>query len=146
MSILFWLAPLFFITPDHSATVGIIQLTLQNIEREQGTIRLAVYNNKADFEAQSNEVYGKEISNFSGKEKYTELPDLAHGQYAIAVYHDLNNNQKLDKNLMGIPTEPYAFSNNPKVKWSPPTFEESKFQLQGKHLKMQIHLQFWSAY
>ncbi len=34
------------------------------------------------------------------------------GAYAIAVFHDRNGNGKLDRSLIGLPSEPYGFSNN----------------------------------
>ena len=34
------------------------------------------------------------------------------GEYAITLYHDENGNEKLDKNVFGIPKERYGFSNN----------------------------------
>jgi uncharacterized protein (DUF2141 family) len=34
------------------------------------------------------------------------------GRYAIAVFHDLNGNGKLDRNFIGLPQEPYGFSND----------------------------------
>ncbi len=34
------------------------------------------------------------------------------GTYAIAVFHDRNGNGRLDRNLLGLPAEPYGFSNN----------------------------------
>lgn len=144
MHLLIWLSPLLFFTTTSPSALGNIELKLRNIEKAKGTIRLAVYDNRADFEAQGQAIYGKAITDFSGKETSIQLPKLSYGQYAIAVYHDLNNNDKLDKSLVGIPKEPYAFSNNPKVKWNPPTFEESKFQLREGALKMEIQLQFWS--
>lgn len=33
------------------------------------------------------------------------------GSYAIAVFHDLNGNGRLDRNFIGLPSEPYGFSN-----------------------------------
>ena len=32
------------------------------------------------------------------------------GDYAVAIIQDLNENEKLDKNFLGIPKEPYGFS------------------------------------
>jgi uncharacterized protein (DUF2141 family) len=107
---------------------------------------LAVYDNSEDFEQQGKVVYGKVITDFSTSQKSIEISGLSDGQYAIAVYQDLNNNQKLDKTLVGIPKEPYAFSNNPTVKWNPPTFAASKFQLQEGDLPIEIRLRTWSDY
>jgi uncharacterized protein (DUF2141 family) len=40
------------------------------------------------------------------------LTNLDPGQYAIILFHDENGNGKLDRNALGVPTEPYGFSNN----------------------------------
>lgn len=125
---------------------GSIQLTLKNLKAGQGTVRLAIYDNPQDFEQQGKAVYGTVIKDISQKEKTIQVPALGYGQYAIAVYQDINNNDQLDKTVLGIPKEPYAFSNNPTVKWNPPTFAESKFQLQERALPMEIRLRAWREY
>ncbi|MNT83012.1 hypothetical protein D3C72_2228260 [compost metagenome] len=43
------------------------------------------------------------------------------------VYHDENNNGKLDKNFIGMPKEPVACSNNAKGFMGPPKYEDAKF-------------------
>lgn len=57
------------------------------------------------------------------------IKDLPEGEYAYAVYHDLNLNGKMDSNMMGIPTEDYAFSNNALGKMGPPSYDNAKFVL-----------------
>ncbi len=46
------------------------------------------------------------------------------GDYAVAIYHDVNGNGKMDKNMLGIPKEPYGFSTNFKPKISAPKFTD----------------------
>jgi uncharacterized protein (DUF2141 family) len=41
---------------------------------------------------------------------------------------------------MGIPKEGYGASNNPKKKMGPPSFEETKFQLNGTDQSLEIKL------
>jgi uncharacterized protein (DUF2141 family) len=48
---------------------------------------------------------------------------------AICAYHDKNDNGRLDKNVFGIPTERYGFSNDPKRGFGPPTFEQASVDL-----------------
>ena len=36
----------------------------------------------------------------------------APGTYAVAVYHDENDNHRFDRTLLGLPAEGYGFSNN----------------------------------
>ena len=60
---------------------------------------------------------------------YVEIPvdQLQLGQYALAAYQDANSNGKLDKNLVGVPKESYAFSGSNLSKWKQPTFQDSAF-------------------
>ena len=44
---------------------------------------------------------------------------------AVSAYHDQNDNQKLDKNALGMPLERYGFSNNPKRGFGPPKYRET---------------------
>lgn len=45
------------------------------------------------------------------------------GNYAVALYHDENDNGHLDTTFIGLPSEGYGFSNNPKLMLSPPSFD-----------------------
>lgn len=58
-----------------------------------------------------------------------ELNNIQSGDYAIALYLDVNGNKELDTNFFGIPKEPYAFSNNIKPKFSTPDFDECRFSI-----------------
>ena len=68
-----------------------------------------------------------------------EFRDVPHKKYAISVYQDLNNNRELDKNGLGIPVEPYGFSNNPVI-ITGPSFEKSSFEFKEEELKIIIKL------
>ena len=49
--------------------------------------------------------------------------DLSPGRYALAAYHDENDNGELDTNLIGIPSEGYGFGNDASATFGPPDFE-----------------------
>ena len=48
---------------------------------------------------------------------------------AIAVFQDIDGNGKLSKNAIGIPIEPYGFSNNARSLLGPPSFEQAMFTI-----------------
>ena len=54
---------------------------------------------------------------------------ISPGKYAIQFFHDENENQKLDLNLIGIPKESYGSSNDVKPVLGPPKFEKMLFNL-----------------
>lgn len=56
------------------------------------------------------------------KLRLSGLPD---GPVAISVFQDLNGNGKLDSNMMGMPTEPYAFSRQAQGNFGPPSFDQA---------------------
>ena len=65
--------------------------------------------------------------------------DLPPGQYSAMVIHDENDNGKLDSNIIGIPTEAYGFSNNPRV-MRKPSFDETRFELPAAGTLIKIDL------
>lgn len=92
-------------------------------------------------------------SEWSGKGRFTytyepkidqnnllEINDIPNGVYAVALYQDTNGNGKLDTNLLGIPKEPYAFSNNRIPLLSEPSFNECKFAFNQPIQKISITL------
>lgn len=67
--------------------------------------------------------------------------DLPPGEYAVAVLHDINENQKLDTNMVGKPKEPYAVSNNIRNLMSAPSFAQAKFALQqDQNVRLSLQL------
>jgi uncharacterized protein (DUF2141 family) len=68
------------------------------------------------------------------------LTDLPAGKYAVSVIHDEDNNSKLTTNAVGYPTEKFGFSNNPKVYFSPPSFEKASFELGAGSKQIEIQL------
>ncbi|GGD16991.1 DUF2141 domain-containing protein [Aquisalinus flavus] len=54
---------------------------------------------------------------------------LEPGLYAVKAFHDLNGNGEMDTNVMGIPSEPFAFSNNAAGNFGPPDFAAAAFDV-----------------
>jgi uncharacterized protein (DUF2141 family) len=127
------------ISPLFSQT-GNLTITITGIENTKGAIEIGIYDSENTFPA-----YGKE---FIGA---TETPNMEfvritfnnipEGNYAVAVWHDENINQVLDKNFFGAPKENYGFSNNQFGTFGPPNFEVASFKIvDGKSLDLNINL------
>ncbi|HZL01322.1 MAG TPA: DUF2141 domain-containing protein [Caulobacteraceae bacterium] len=61
------------------------------------------------------------------------------GTFAVAVYQDLNANHRLDIGALG-PTEPYGFSNNPRIFLSKPSLDSVKFQAGAGETTIHVRL------
>ena len=69
-----------------------------------------------------------------------QFDNLPEGEYAVSVFHDLNSNGKLDSNAVGMPTEPYGFSNNAAGNFGPPSFDAAKIKLDQSKTAISIRV------
>ena len=51
------------------------------------------------------------------------------GEYAAAVFHDLDNNGKLRTNFLGLPREPIGFSRDARIRMGPPSYDDAVFRV-----------------
>ena len=135
-----WTAALF--TPEKK---GELVLQIKNIESASGVLHIAVYD-EGNFLQEEKELLKMTAIVQTQQDLRVAIPDLPFGTYAVAIYHDVNNNGKLDKNYLGIPAEPYAFSNNPKAKWRSPTFDETQIELSSQQKNLSVELKRWKKH
>lgn len=62
------------------------------------------------------------------------------GTYALVAYHDRNANMKFDRNAIGLPSEPYGVSNNPKIRLAPPHISKTVFDVPPEGVSIEIDL------
>lgn len=103
-----------------------INVTVTNIKNLKGVVRIGIINKEKDFPYEA--FTGKKIP-VNGSSVNVKFTGLAPGEYAIVVHHDENCNDKVDKNILGLPLEGYCFSNNVKALTAPPKFKSAKFTL-----------------
>jgi uncharacterized protein (DUF2141 family) len=124
---------------------GTLTVKVKDVLQAQGSVRMAVYNNEKSFPSESQSFCGDALTLKPGINIQLSCDQIPFGIYAVAVYHDVNNNGKMDKNALGIPTEPYAFSNNINVKWRAPKFREAAFNFAAPQQEIVVVLKRWSA-
>lgn len=105
-----------------------MEITIKGIEKVKGTVLVAVYNSEDSF-------MKKHV--LSAKQKVSDeqvtvvIDNVKTGDYAITTFHDENDNGKLDTNFIGIPNEPYGFSNDARGSFGPPSFDKAKVKIDG---------------
>ncbi|WP_375283399.1 DUF2141 domain-containing protein [Marinicauda pacifica] len=103
----------------------VLTLRVDQIEQAQGRLMIAVF---SDGESWSG---GQPAFTASaaveGSEVELELGAVPAGEYGVKLYHDVDGDGELDTNLVGIPTEPFAFSNSAMGSFGPPAWEAVAF-------------------
>lgn len=106
-----------------------LEVTIKKVHQKKGgTVRVALFNNSDSFLKKPVKVWEERVNDMEVKALFINLDE---GEYAISVFHDTNDNRKLDTNIMGIPSEPYGFSNDVMGAFGPPSFERAKFKVEG---------------
>ena len=86
-----------------------VTLNITNIETIEGKLFLSIYQDAQSFKKKeplktvSVQVDGKEM---------TITEKLPQGEYVFFVYQDINENDKLDRNFLGMPKEPVGYGNH----------------------------------
>ena len=105
-----------------------ITVKVEGTESNDGKMLIALYNDESDF---LEKTYKGAKSNIANNECVITFKDIPEGTYAVSVFHDENDNDKLDSNFIGIPKEDYGCSNNAKGFMGPPKWKDAKFELQS---------------
>ncbi|MDQ0594384.1 uncharacterized protein (DUF2141 family) [Chryseobacterium ginsenosidimutans] len=105
---------------QHNFTVEVSDLVV-----DKGSVYLGLYNKKVGFLKEGAAIANAKVKAAGNKVSYT-FKNLPVGEYAVAVYQDVNNNGKCDRNMIGYPTEGFGFSKNYRPKLSTPKFDDVK--------------------
>lgn len=122
---------------------NVLHLEVENIRSAEGAVYVALYDREEAFVKSLKPYLVKVYKVPEDLQLQVQMDSIPYGRYAMAIYHDENNNGDLDKNLLGIPKEPYGFSNNPRAKWSAPTYEETAFQIAEWPLRLSVSIKKW---
>lgn len=105
-----------------------LEVTVTNVKETKGTILVALFNNEKDFLKKKVDSLKVKVS---GNQAIVTFEKLEPGEYAVSAIHDLNDNRTLDTGFMGIPKEPYGFSNDARGRFGPASYEQAKFAVKG---------------
>lgn len=110
-----------------------VEAQVVNARNDSGKIGFALYQEENFMKQPIQSGYakienGKAIFNFE---------ELKPGTYAIMVFHDENDNNRMDFEPNGMPKEDYGMSNNV-MAMGPPTFDQAKFDLFNQNLELKI--------
>ncbi len=112
---------------------GCVQVEVQNVRPQQGQLMVAAY---ADAESFGKKAVtslrvpaGEAVTRF-------QLCGLSGSQVALTLFQDLDSDGKMNKNLLGMPTEPWGSSGTP----GPfgPSWDTGRVALDGKPIVVNL--------
>ena len=110
-----------------------LTITIADIRESEGRLMIQVANSDKGFEFSEDSAAPPPvaISQLAEAGEMTFEVTLPPGIYGARVLHDLNGNGEMDSNFVGMPKEPWAFSNNATGRLGPAKWQDAKFEISG---------------
>lgn len=106
---------------------------ITNFKNDKGVCRACLFNTPSAFRGETGEPY--KCVAVPVKNKIAQAVfDVQKGTYALFVFHDENENNKMDKNFLGIPKEGYGASKNKLPFAAAPRYDENKFLVEDNRV------------
>jgi len=108
---------------------GKVVIQVSGVEAKKGGELAVGFFNKNNFLKAGRQSLGvtKEINGETMEIIFDRVPV---GEYGIAIFQDIDRNKDLNTNFIGFPTEPMGFSNNARIRFGPPSFDDVKITVE----------------
>ena len=120
---------------------GTLKVVVTGMEKAEGSLKIALNNSLENYKSREDgkAFRGASVKVDSQEKMVHTFKDVPWGEYAVKLFHDANNNGKLDTNFLGMPKEDYGFSNNVRGRFGPPAYDKAKFEF--SHEMQEIAIQ-----
>ena len=114
-------------------------LQIAGLKQSRGSLKVAVFDAADGFpnHAMATHLQSFDIDHVDGSIQLDPIPP---GLYAIAVYHDVDSDGKMNRAIAGYPTEPYGFSNDARAIFGPPEFASAVFEAVEGETELKIEV------
>lgn len=120
---------------EYSLTVNVTHL-----RSDSGKLYLSLYRSAEGYPQRASAAYRLAFGAIENGRCRIVLDKIPAGVYAVACYHDENNNGKIDTNFFGIPKEGTGASRDAKGSMGPPKFNDAKFALaKDTTIEIRVH-------
>jgi uncharacterized protein (DUF2141 family) len=114
------------------AETAVAKLTIEfsNIAEPKGQLMIAIFDSQDAYDGRGKPVKSMIVPVDAAAES-VEVEGLAAGRYAFKLVHDVDGDGKMATNPFGMPTEPFAFSNNARGNMGPAKWDAASFDVAG---------------
>lgn len=122
---------------------GKLTLEIDGLKNKEGQVCVSIFASSEGFPSDRDRGLQKQCTKITDAPLPITFENLKAGSYAVAVFHDQNNDRILNSNVFGIPKEGFGFSRNPEIRTGAPKFSEAAFLVAGPNTNIQIQLKYF---
>jgi uncharacterized protein (DUF2141 family) len=123
---------------------GSLTVSVTGLRNDKGELNVNLFNSSDGFPSEQSKAFKHGRGKISKGACIVTFENLPYGEYAVGIYHDENNDKKLNNSAIKW-SEGMAVSNNAKGFFGPPKFADAKVELNSKVKEVPIIIQYsWS--
>ena len=107
-----------------------LDIHVVGLRSTKGMVRVCLTTAPHSFPDCDKDPAARRVSVAADQASNIRFDDIAHGSYAVSLFHDQNGNGRLDT-FLRIPTEGVGFSNHPAMHFGPPSFAQARIVIAG---------------
>ncbi|WP_158611651.1 DUF2141 domain-containing protein [Teichococcus wenyumeiae] len=119
-----------------------IEVVVTGARKVAGNMTITLYGSRPEGFLARNGKLARQRVPMRGTQAEACFAVSAPGVYAVAVYHDENNDHDFNRTLLGMPAEGYGFSNDAPTVIGLPSFESVRFQVGPEGARVPIRLRY----
>lgn len=129
---------------SNSQNTATLILEVSGFKNDKGILHSHLFNdlNPDLFPTKSKQAFRQKSVEINTKLTKIVYENVPYGKYAVTTHQDYDKNNRLDKNFIGYPAEPFGLSNNPKILINIPKFDECAFEINKPIIIIQLKLKF----
>lgn len=119
-----------------------INVVIEGVRSDRGDMVVELYaNNEAGFLNEKGRIQRVRQKASSSVTNVCIAAPTA-GSYALALYHDENNDQKFNRNLIGMPSEGFALSNNVRPRLRAPSLKSVLIEVPEGESTVRVRMRY----
>jgi len=140
----YWIVILSFSFVTVLVIAQTIELQILNVKSEEGQICVGIFESEEAFKKEK-----PSYEKFYPKSQFCSLPytikiNVKPGTYGVSVLDDINNDGRVNYNLIGIPTEGFGFGGYYHKGLKKPNFNAFAFEIgKDEHIKLEVQLRYF---
>lgn len=139
------LGSLLVVVPSALAQIqldGNLKVTVNALDSQEGAVCFKLFSGRQGFPSEDDSAVLKRCVPIEEVPLTVTFEDLPFGNYAVAVYHDENEDSIMNRNSFGMPSEGYGFSNDAPAMTGPAQFEDAMFVVAGPTTEIQLTMRY----
>jgi uncharacterized protein (DUF2141 family) len=125
---------------DAVPVAAVLSVRLVDLRNNGGQIGCGLWASEKGFPKDRSVALQTKWCPIANKESLCNFDPIPPGTYAVACFHDENNNGILDTGVFGVPTEGVVASNHAKGFMGPPSFKDAKLWFPGTATELRLRM------